>query len=173
MNVVVRGVLLVVIWLALWAEISVANVVAGVLVAGAILLLFGDRARAMPFRPIAAARFGGYFVFQLFKSTWVVARTVIAPANRINRGIVAVPLVGCTDAVATVIADAISLTPGTLTVEVERDPLVLYVHALDVRDLEQVRTDVRQLELLAVRAFGDEAALAGLEIDDSEVMPER
>ena len=82
-------------------------------------------------------------------------------------GIVAVPLRGCSDAVATLIADAISLTPGTLTLEVRRDPLTLYVHALDTRDVEQVQRDVRTLEVLAVRAFGDDAALAGLADDDT------
>ena len=47
------------------------------------------------------------------------------------------------------------------------DPLTLYVHVLDGRDLEAVRREVRRLEVLAVRAFGDAEALAGLAVDDS------
>jgi multicomponent Na+:H+ antiporter subunit E len=69
--------------------------------------------------------------------------------------------------VVTLIADAITLTPGTLTLEVVADPLTLYVHVLDGRDLEAVRREVRRLEVLAVRAFGDAEALAGLAVDDS------
>jgi multicomponent Na+:H+ antiporter subunit E len=94
---------------------------------------------------------------------------VVAPRDRIRTAIVAVPLRGCSDAVVTLIADAISLTPGTLTVEVRREPLTLYVHALDVRDVGVLQGEVRTLEVLAVKAFGDEDALAGLAVDDTQV----
>ena len=94
---------------------------------------------------------------------------VVAPRDRVRTGIVAVPLLGCSDAVATLIADAISLTPGTLTLEVRREPLTLYVHALDTRDVEELRKEIRVLEVLAVRAFGDAEALAGLPQDDTRV----
>src|SRR5690606_5188926 len=125
------------------------------------------RSGATMVRPIKALKLLGFFVVALVQASVVVARTVIAPRGRIRAGIVAVPLRGCSDAVATLIADAISLTPGTLTLEVRRDPLTLYVHALDTRDVEQVQRDVRTLEVLAVRAFGDDAALAALADDDT------
>jgi multicomponent Na+:H+ antiporter subunit E len=118
-------------------------------------------------RPLRAARFGAYFLYKLVEASLVVARTVVSPRHRISTGIVAVPLQGCSDAVATIIADAISLTPGTLTLEVRPEPLELYFHALDVRDVERVRADVRRLEVLAVRAFGSAEAIAGLAVDDT------
>jgi multicomponent Na+:H+ antiporter subunit E len=165
----VRIGILVVIWLALWSDVSAANVASGLAVACAIDLLFGSsRAGTIVLRPIAAIRFGLHFVVKLVQASVVVAHTVVSPRHRVHSGIVAVPLRGCSDAVATLIADAISLTPGTLTLEVRRDPLTLYVHALDVRDVEQVRADVRKLELLAVRAFGPREALAELEHDDTD-----
>jgi multicomponent Na+:H+ antiporter subunit E len=102
-----------------------------------------------------------------------VARTVIAPRDRIRSGIIAVPLQGCSDAVATLIADAISLTPGTLTLEVRREPLTLYVHALDVRDIIGLQREVRTLEVLAVKAFGDADAIAGLALDDTSAWRSR
>jgi multicomponent Na+:H+ antiporter subunit E len=106
--------------------------------------------------------FGVVFLYKLVESTVVVARTVIAPRDRVKSGIIAVPLHGCSDAVATLIADSISLTPGTLTLEVRRDPLILYVHALDTRNIETLRRDIHRLEFLAIRAFGDETAIAAL-----------
>ena len=69
----------------------------------------------------------------------------------------------------TLIADAITLTPGTLTLEVRRTPLTLYVHALDVRDPAVLQDEIRTLEVLAVKAFGDDDALAGLAVDDTSV----
>lgn len=167
MTRLVRGLLLLVVWLALWSDLSVANVASGVLVAAAIVAGFDTwRPGRVIVRPVHATRFVLWFAYKLVESTLVVARAVISPGSRVHTGIISVPLQGCSDVVATVIGDAISLTPGTLTLEVRRNPLVLYIHALDTRDLHAIRRDVRKLEVLAVRAFGDDDALAGLDVDD-------
>jgi multicomponent Na+:H+ antiporter subunit E len=164
-----RIVLLVGVWLALWSDLSWANVVSGVTAATAIVVVFGSRrGGTLVVRPLAVTTFGLHFGYKLVQASLVVARTVVSPRHRINTGIVAVPLQGCSDAVATLIADAISLTPGTLTLEVRRDPLTLFIHALDVRDVEHVQAEVRRLEVLAVRAFGSAAAVAGLGVDDTK-----
>lgn len=168
MTRVLRIGLLTLIWIVLWSDLSLANLISGLLVATAIALLFDTwHNGAIAIRPVHAARFAGYFLFKLVEASIVVARTVIAPHDRVRTGIIAVPLSGCSDAVATLVADAISLTPGTLTLEVRSDPLTLYVHALDTRDVEQVQRDIRTLEVLAVRAFGDADAIAGLADDDT------
>lgn len=160
--------ILTIIWIVLWSDLSIANVAGGLLVATVIAVLFDTwNNGTIPIRPVHAARFAVYFLYKLVEASIVVARTVIAPRNRVRTGIIAVPLRGCSDAVATLVADAISLTPGTLTLEVRRDPLTLYVHALDTRDVEQVQHDIRTLEVLAVRAFGDADAIAGLVTDDT------
>jgi len=170
MTRVVRTLGLTAMWVALWSDLSVANVLSGLLVAVLIVASFDTwRPGHVIVRPVAVVTFAGYFVYQLAVSSLVVARTVIAPRDRIRTGIVAVPLQGCSDAVVTLIADAITLTPGTLTLEVRREPLTLYVHALDVRDVTALQHDVRTLEVLAVKAFGDADALAGLAVDDTEV----
>lgn len=164
---IVRAAVMVAVWLGLWSDLSVANALSGTLVAVAVLLVFDTwREGTIAVRPLRAARFGAFFLVKLVQSTFVVARTVVSPHQRVQTGIVAVPLRGCTDAVATLIADAISLTPGTLTLEVRRDPLTLFVHLLDVRAVDQVQADVRRLEVLAVRAFGNQEAIDGLVVDD-------
>jgi multicomponent Na+:H+ antiporter subunit E len=163
-----RVVWLVVIWLALWSEATVANLVSGLVVAVVVVGLFDTwRTGEFVFRPLRALKFLAYFLYKLVEASVVVARTVISPRHRLRSGIVAVPLSGCTDALATLIADAISLTPGTLTLEVRRNPLTLYVHVLHVEDVEEVRRDVRTLEVLAVEAFGAADAIAGLAVDDT------
>lgn len=166
MTRLVRVLSLTTTWVALWSDISVANVLSGLVVAALIVMAFDTWRPGRPVvRPIAVTKFITYFTYQLAVSTLVVARTVITPRDRIRSGIVAVPLSGCSDAVATLIADAISLTPGTLTLEVRRDPLTIYVHALDVRDITVLQREIRTLEVLAVNAFGDAAAIAGLASD--------
>lgn len=168
MTRIVRLVWLTTIWLILWSDLSVANVLSGLLVAALIVAALDtwQHGRVIV-RPVPIIKFASYFLYQLSVSTFVVARTVITPRNRIRSGIVAVPLQGCSDAVVTLVADAISLTPGTLTLEVRREPLTLYVHALDLRDITVLQREVRTLEVLAVKAFGGADAIAGLAIDDT------
>lgn len=165
---------LVAVWLLLWGDVTPANVLSGLVVAGVVVAIVGARRSGqITLRPVAALRFVAHFGVQLVVATAVVAWEVVTPRSRIRTGIVAVPLHGCSDAVATLIADTISLTPGTLTVELEREPLTLYVHALHLRDVEQVRRDVRRIEVLAVRAFGTADAIAGLDVDDSRAVEAR
>lgn len=153
-----------VVWVALWGTISVANLLAGAAVGIATVALVpvtdrqetaGTRAA---FRPVAALGFLGYFVRLLVVASAVVAWEVVTPRNRIHQGIIRLPLRTRSRGVATVIANAISLTPGTVTIEVADDPLTLYVHVLHLREVEDVRVDLRELEERAIRAF-DPAAL--------------
>jgi multicomponent Na+:H+ antiporter subunit E len=162
---------LVAAWVALWGEPSAANLLTGVLVAGGLILAFPafpapGGARRGRLHPLAAARFAASFLWDLVVATAVVAREVVTPGSRISEGIVAVPIRGVSDLVTTVVANAISLTPGTLTVEVDRDPTVLYVHVLHLRDATAVRRDVRALEARAIRAFGGDEVVARLEEEE-------
>lgn len=152
---------LVVVWVALWEDVSAANVLAGVAVAGTLLWLFPVRRTpgGGQLRPLAALRFLLYFLWKLVEASAVVSWEVVTPRNRINEAIVAIPIHGVSDVLVTVVANAISLTPGTLTLEVTRQPPVLYVHVLHLRDVESVRREVQYLELLAIRAFGSDAAV--------------
>jgi multicomponent Na+:H+ antiporter subunit E len=157
---------LVLVWVALWGELTVANVLGGAAVALALIAAFptaGPRS-GLPVRLLPALRFAGYFVVKLVEANVVVAWEVVTPRNRINEGIVQVPLRQASDALTTLVANAVTLTPGTLTLEVERAPggiCVLSVHVLHLHSVEAVRRDILTLEYLAVQAFGDrEARLA-------------
>lgn len=151
------------VWVALWEEASAANVLSGLALAVGSLAAFG---RHVPegaggrFRPLAAIRFAAYFAWKLVEASALVAWEIVTPRNRITEGIVAVPVRDVSDTVTTIVANAISLTPGTLTLEVARDPSVLYVHVLHLRDVEAVRRDVLHLESLAIAAFGSARAAA-------------
>lgn len=156
-----RAAWLIAVWLALWGEVTAGNLLAGTAVACAVLLLFPPRKadRRGRLRPLAALRFFGFFAWRLLQSSLVVAWEIVTPRNRINEGVVAVPIRHFSEALTTVLANSISLTPGTLTIEVVPEPTVLYVHVLHLRNVEEVRQDVQKLELLVVKAFGSEEAI--------------
>ena len=160
------------VWVALWGDVTFANVAGGAVVAMAVTVLLpatGDRGRTTgertTIRPLAALRFAGWFALKLVEANAVVAWEILTPRNRINEGVVAVPLHGCSDGLTTLVASCVSLTPGTLVLDVDRDPLVLYVHVLHLRTIAEVRAEVQTLERLAIRAFGTEVARAAVTRD--------
>lgn len=150
---------LTVVWVALWGELTTGNVVAGVLLGTALLAAFPRVApgRIGAVRPLKTLRFAAYFLYKLVEANVVVAWEVITPSNEsVNEGIVAVPVAGASDGIVTLVANSISLTPGTITLEVRRDPPTLYVHVLHLRSIERTRDDVRHLMRYALEAFADD-----------------
>lgn len=144
------------VWIALWGDVTVANAASGVLAVGAVLALFPpprDRPLGRP-RPVAALRLLALFVWKLVEASIKLAWEVLTPHNRVNPGVVAVPIEGYDELVTTIVANMISLVPGTVTLEAQRDPDVLYVHVLHLADPDDVRTEVQHYERLAARATG-------------------
>jgi multicomponent Na+:H+ antiporter subunit E len=141
-----------VVWVALWGRLTVANVLGGLAVGIVATLLVPPRSRpGRTIRPVALLRFVGHFVYKLVEASVIVAWEVATPHNRINEGIVAIELSGAGEWINALVADLVSLTPGTLTLEVQHD--TLYVHVLHLDDLDAVRRDVLLFEELAIRAF--------------------
>lgn len=148
------------VWVGLWGSASPANVLGGLAVAVvlvAALPLAPPRSRG-EVRPGALLRFAGRFAVDLVVSTWQVAALVLRPRLVLRQGIVAVHVPGASDALLTLLSNAISLTPGTLTLEVDRAAATLYVHVLDVgrgtEGVERVRRSLQAQAAAAVRAVG-------------------
>lgn len=78
----------------------------------------------------------GLFVRELLLSALQVAWLVVQPKPRLRPGIVAYPLTVTTDVQIALLANMVTLTPGTLSVDVSRDRKTLYIHAIDVADRE-------------------------------------
>ncbi len=169
---------LTVLWIALWDDISVANAVGGLLAAAAVVAVAPREQSDRPFahlNPFHAVKYVVLLGLSLLESNLRLAWEILTPGVGTHTGIIAVPMRGRSDDVLTLIANSITLTPGTLTVEVKRDgeDATLYVHGMFTHDPEAVRRDVLQLEARALRAFGtaDEAAHAelGLQRHDAAV----
>ncbi|MFS8111544.1 Na+/H+ antiporter subunit E [Rhizobium jaguaris] len=82
------------------------------------------------------------FLRELAKSAWAVAVTVMSPNMDVKPGIFAFPLTVDRDFEITLLANLITLTPGTLSVDVSDDRKTLYVHALDCSDPEAVKRSI-------------------------------
>lgn len=163
------GALLLAIWLLLWGSVTVANLVSGLAVVALVMVVIPDarfHVRRPTLRPVPALRFAGRVLADLVRANLVVTREILSRGSSINTGVVAVPLPLCSDGLLTLVANVLSLTPGTMPIEVTRQPPVIYVHVLHLRDVEAVRRDVQHLSALAIRAFGSDDAIAVLDHPD-------
>jgi len=88
------------------------------------------------------------FSWECFKANIDVAYRVAHPRLPINPGIVRVKTNLKTDTALTFLANSITLTPGTLTVDIDRDDGVLYVHWIDVK-----KKDVESATKIVVERF--------------------
>ncbi|WCO67275.1 Na+/H+ antiporter subunit E [Iamia majanohamensis] len=146
------------IWVLLNGEPSVGNIIGGVLVAVLVLVAFPlaptPGATSHRFHPWAALSYVGFVLWNLLTSSVQVVVAVLAPTPaRLRAGIVRVELPGATPLVVTLVANAITLTPGTLTVTAESDPATLHVHVLGLGDVEEFRAGVADLHARATAAF--------------------
>lgn len=143
------------VWIALWEEATWANLVGGVLAAAFVTALVpsGPPEAVHGFRPIAFLRLSIYFAWELVAASAILAWEVITPRNRINAAVLSVPLHTRSPRIATLVANMVSLTPGTLTLEVEETTMTLVIHVLHLDSIPESRRSVLHLERLALAAF--------------------
>jgi multicomponent Na+:H+ antiporter subunit E len=159
-----RVVLLVVVWLLAWGEVSLANLLSGTLLALALIVAFPPRQQSVNVpraRLLAGIRLVLYVLAQLIPSNVLVARQVLSRRSRIRTGVLAYQLERGSDEVLSLMAHVIALTPGTMTVEATREPPVLYVHFLLLDDVDAARGELARLQRLAEDALGKPAAVVG------------
>jgi multicomponent Na+:H+ antiporter subunit E len=84
-----------------------------------------------------------FFFYELFVSSLQVAWDVLTPKLRAKPDIVDVPLDLDDDRAITVLAILVSLTPGTLALDVSEDRRTLLVHAMFADDPDEVRRSIK------------------------------
>ncbi|MFK0163635.1 Na+/H+ antiporter subunit E [Rhizobium sp. NPDC090279] len=136
--------LLAIVWVAITGSTSFINLVFGFILAAIALAIvrssYGGVLYLSRVRRILVLLL--VFVCELAKSVWAVAVAVMSPRMDVKPGIFAFPLTVDRDFEITLLANLITLTPGTLSVDVSDDRKTLYVHALDCSDPEAIRRSI-------------------------------
>jgi len=123
-------------WILLNGNLALDTLVVGALAALAILYFlrestsFLNEFRATPQALVASLQYVGYFLKELVKSNIALARIVLAPTLPINPGIVKVRTRLKSKMGRLLLANSITLTPGTLTVEMQGE--WLYIHWVNI-----------------------------------------
>jgi multicomponent Na+:H+ antiporter subunit E len=86
-----------------------------------------------------------YFFKELIFASLEIAWEVITPKPRMESGLIAIPLDAKTDLEITILASLISLTPGTLSLDVSEDREILYIHAVYIKggDVEALKNSIK------------------------------
>ncbi len=164
----VAVVVLTVVWMLMWGDVSWANVVGGLLVSSSAVTVFPLAPLDLQGRlhPLAILRFLAYFLRDLVWSSFQVAVAAFLPRDRLQNAIIAVPLRIHSDLNLALTSVAVTLVPGSVVMEANRETGVLYVHVLRVRDhahLARLRRSVLDVEARVVRAVGSPAERRRLE----------
>ncbi len=138
-KLILLNLILTIVWVALTGSFAFVNFAFGFILTFLILWVIttksADRKYFSVLQSVVAFLF--YFIYELIKANIQVAYDVMTPRFYMKPGIVSVPLDAKTDLEITLLANVISLTPGTLSLDVSDDRKVLYVHAMYIRDKEE------------------------------------
>lgn len=146
MSWLIANALLALVWALLFGPFTPGNFLIGLVVAYIALRFVTPRSiRPSYFDKIGGGiAFLGYFVAQLVIANIRMVLYTLGPLGRLRPAILAIPLTeGMTDLEITALANVITLTPGTLSLDVADDRKTLFVHFMHVDDKEEAITEIK------------------------------
>jgi multisubunit Na+/H+ antiporter MnhE subunit len=144
------------LWLVLWRSTSPGAIVTGIALAIALTWVVrrsDDNREHHRVRPLALLRYFGHMVFALVQSNVALAWEVLTPTDYTKPGLLEVQLPPSSELVLTVIANSITLTPGTMTLGLRAETSTLVIHVLHLRDVDEARAEIEELHRLVSAAL--------------------
>lgn len=148
--------LLALAWVVLTGDFSGLNLLAGLIFGYVTLALIQFQVDALHGYAQRLPRmlfFLGFFLKELVVANLRVAFDIITPPWHMRPGVIAMPLRATSEIEITFVANLISLTPGTLSLDVSDDRRVLYIHAMFLDDEKELRRSLEELERRALDLF--------------------
>lgn len=157
------GVALAAIWVLLWGDLTVANLLAGLAIASVLVVALPMP--TIPFsgtiRPIGLLRLIGHFLYDVVVASFQVAWQVFRFGRQPRSVIVSLNMRSDSDLYLTITAEMISLVPGTLSIDLRRPESTLLVHLFAVEDdLDERIASIRAQEDRVLAAFASDEELA-------------
>lgn len=164
---------LVLVWLLLWGNVSVANVLSGIVLALLITLLFPLPAVPVQGRVdlLSLARLVLTVGWWLAQSSVGVAWLAIRPGGPPMSAVLRARLALKSDLVLALAVNIMNLTPGTIVLEIDQTRRLVYVHVLDVgspRAVDRFYHQVTRLERLLVASFERDSEWHATESEEAQ-----
>lgn len=153
---------LILVWMLLWGNVSVANLLSGLLVALVITLLLPLPAVPIEGRlhPISllhlTVRIAYYLVLSSVQVAWLAIKPGPPPRTAVLRAHVAIK----SDLVLALVVNVLNLLPGGIVLEIDQTRRMIYVHVLDVgseRSVQRFYRQVADIERLMIASFERDA----------------
>jgi multicomponent Na+:H+ antiporter subunit E len=143
---ILANLLLALTWAAMTGEMTEGSLLIGFVLGYLILYFLRDllglslkTLKILPLLGLAA-----FFLKNLVAASLQVAYDVVTPKHRMRAGVIAFPLEAKTDVEITLLAGLISLTPGTLVLEVSPDRKSLFIHVMYLDDPDAARKGIKE-----------------------------
>ena len=144
------------IWSFLVWPLDYQHLIVGILVCGFVAFMIGDMFIKRPHKFKQPTRYVWFlyyiplFIWECIKANIDVAYRVLHPDLPINPGIVKVKTSLKSDTALTFLANSITLTPGTMSVDIDQENGFIYIHWIDVKD-----RDIQKATEIIVKTFED------------------
>ncbi len=146
MKIFLFHIILALIWTAVTATFSFGNLLVGLVLGYLVLVVVGPAIDQSNYtrRVWKGITLILFFLKELVASSIRVAIDVMRPGFHMQSGVVDIPLDVTSDLEITLLANMISLTPGTLSIEVSDDKKELFIHAMYIDEgVEHVRENIK------------------------------
>jgi multicomponent Na+:H+ antiporter subunit E len=160
-----------VVWVLLWGHLSVANVLAGIVLSTAIVVLFPlpPLVIGVRVRPVRLLLLTGRFLFDVVSASLQVAWMALRPKPPPRSSVVTTQLCTRNQLFQTIIGEMLTLVPGSLVVDLDGEAGLISLHVFAVENEEQAanhRADVLALEERVLAALAaDPLGRTGTEED--------
>ena len=147
MELFIYNILISMLWALLTGNVSIGNLTIGFILGYFALTLLhpATGAKASYFqKTMQFVRFALFFTKELIVSSYRVAKDVVTPLPLMRPGIIGIPLDAETDLEITMLANLITLTPGTLSLDVSPDRKTLYIHAMYLVNADDLRKEIKE-----------------------------
>ena len=148
---------LMVVYVALAGEVTFLSMLAGFIIGLLIVTLIGQATGRGGYlkRIWGALRFILYFITILVKANLGVAKEILTPGFSMSPRIIRYPVDGLSDVETTTLANAITLTPGTLSADISDDGQTLYIHCMYAQNREDAVAELDELKVWLLREVFD------------------
>ena len=150
---------LILLWMLLWGQFTLLAFLTGALLAAVVSIVFYLPAVRLSGRvdPVRAVWFIVRLLFDMVVASFQVAGAAFGPRRMQRSAVIQVPLRTRSDIVMVFTSEAISLVPGSILLNADRDDATLQLHILNVQDdaaIAAVKERVLATERRIILAFG-------------------